>query len=233
VKNKRIWEIDLFRAVAITLMVIFHFVFDLNRFAGLDIEYLSGFWFWVGRSSALIFIFLSGISSGFSRNTVKRGIKVFSFGMLITLVTYFIFKDEYIRFGILHFLGLCMVLFPLLKKLNNAVLLILAIIIAVAAIPLQNVLVDTFLLLPLGFMYDGFRSVDYYPLIPYLSVFITGVITYKVYYYKKQSLFRFSFENKVIRKLSQKSLLIYLVHQPVIVSVIYAVMYFSGSIPGH
>ena len=41
--NRRIWELDFFRAIAIILMVIFHIVYDLNEFVGLDIDYLSGF----------------------------------------------------------------------------------------------------------------------------------------------------------------------------------------------
>jgi len=66
-------EIDLLRTVAMILMVVFHLVYDLNEFAGLDVNYWSGFWYWVGRAAAWTFIFLSGISSGFSRNTIKRG----------------------------------------------------------------------------------------------------------------------------------------------------------------
>jgi uncharacterized membrane protein len=95
-ERKRIWEIDFFRSIAIFLMVVFHIIYDLNQFSGIDLNYLSGFWYWEGRAAALIFIFLAGISSGFSRNTVRRGLKVFGLGLLITVITFIFFGKEYV-----------------------------------------------------------------------------------------------------------------------------------------
>ncbi|MDD4168895.1 MAG: heparan-alpha-glucosaminide N-acetyltransferase [Desulfotomaculaceae bacterium] len=218
--DKRIWEIDLLRTMAIIFMVAFHIVVDLNRFVGIDIDYLSGFWYWEGKASALTFIFLAGISSGFSKNNFIRGIKVLAYGMTITLVTYIFFREQYIRFGILHLLGTSMILFPLFKRINNLLLLISAVVIALTAIPLNNVFAHTSLLLPLGVMYKGFATLDYYPLSPYFAMFILGILAHKLYYYKRQSLYPFSYENKYISTISKHSLAIYLVHQPVIIGVI-------------
>lgn len=215
--NRRILEIDFLRAIAIILMVIFHIVYDLNEFVGLDIDYLSGFWYWEGKTSALMFIFLAGISSGFSKNTVKRGIKVLIFAMVITLVTYIFFREQYIRFGILHLLGTSMIFFPLLKKMNNILLFISAVFIAFTAISIKSTLVDTSLLLPFGVMYRGFVTLDYYPISPYLSVFILGILAYKMYYYKGQSIFKFNYKNEYLSIISKNSLAIYLIHQPVLV----------------
>ena len=47
-----------------------------------------------GKASALTFIFLAGISSGFSKNTVRRGIKVLVFAMTITLITYIFLENS-------------------------------------------------------------------------------------------------------------------------------------------
>lgn len=227
--NRRIWEIDLLRAIAIILMVAFHTVFDLNQFVGINIDYLSGFWYWEGKVSALTFIFLAGISSGFSKNSIKRGIKVFSFAMIITIATYIFFREQYIRFGILHFLGIGMILFPLLKKINNILLFIIALIIAIAAIPFNNILAGTSLLIPFGIMYSGFATLDYYPLVPYLSVFILGIIAYKIYYYRNQSLFKFNYKNEYISVLSKNSLTIYLIHQPLIIGMIFLLKFVTNS----
>ena len=209
-------------------MATFHTVFDLNQFVGIDINYISGFWYWEGKASALIFIFLAGISSGFSKNTVRRGIKVLAFAMAITLVTYIFYREQYIRFGILHFLGTSMILFPVLKRMNNLLLLISAAVIAFAAIPLKNILSDTSILLPFGVMYQGFDTLDYYPLIPYISIFILGIIVYKIYYYKKQSLFKFSYENEGISMISNNSLAIYLIHQPIIIATIFVIKFLTN-----
>lgn len=223
--NRRIWEIDFLRAIAIILMVIFHIVYDLNEFVGLDIDYLSGFWYWEGKTSALMFIFFAGISSGFSKNTVKRGIKVLIFAMVITLVTYIFFREQYIRFGILHLLGTSMILFPLLKKMNNILLLITAVFIVLAAISIKSTLVDTGLLIPFGVIYRGFATLDYYPISPYLSVFILGILAYKMYYYKGQSIFKFHYKNEYLSMISKNSLAIYLIHQPVLVGMAIVINY--------
>lgn len=225
-ENRRVWEIDLLRAIAITLMVIFHTIFDLNEFLGIDIDYLNGFWYWEGKASALTFIFLAGISSGFSKSTVRRGIKVLAFAMMVTIVTYIFFREEYIRFGILHFLGTSMILFPLLKSMNNVFLLISSMTLALIAIPLKNTVAGTSFLLPFGVMYRGFTTLDYYPLIPYLSVFILGILVYKMFYYKKQSLFKFNYQNEYITMISKNSLRIYLAHQPIIVAMIFLLKLF-------
>lgn len=218
--NRRIWEIDFLRAIAIILMVTFHTVYDLNEFVGIDIDYLGGFWYWEGKTSALTFIFLAGISSGFSKNTVRRGVIVLVFAMVITLVTYTIFREQYIRFGILHFLGVAMILFPLLKKMNNILLFLSAAVIAFVAVPFKDIFFDISRMLPFGVMNRGINTLDCYPLIPYLSVFILGILAYKMYYYKKQSLFKVYYENKYISMISKNSLAIYLIHQPVIVAMI-------------
>ncbi|MDD2233983.1 MAG: heparan-alpha-glucosaminide N-acetyltransferase [Desulfitobacteriaceae bacterium] len=218
--NRRIWELDLLRTLAIILMITFHTVFDLNNYVGINIKYQSGFWFWEGKISALLFIFLAGISSGFSKGTVRRGIKVFLFGMAITLVTYILFGEQYTRFGILHLLGVGMALFPVLKRINNIFLFLMTVIFAFAAIPVKHVLAETGLLLPFGIMYSGFATLDYYPLVPYLSVFILGVLVYKLFYYKRQSIFTFDYKNKYLSLISRNSLAIYLIHQPIIIALI-------------
>lgn len=220
--RRRIWEIDLLRALAIFLMVVFHFVYDLNEFVGVNVDYMSGFWYWEGKSSAILFMIVAGISSGLSKNSAKRGLKVFGFGIVISIATYIVFKEEYVRFGILHFLGVSMILFPLIYKINNWILAIIAAAIGFAAIPVNNIVVNTNLLIPFGFMYSGFVSVDYYPLIPYLSAFIIGILAYKIYYYKRESLFDFSFENREVSLVSRNSLMIYLMHQPILLAIIFA-----------
>lgn len=227
--GKRIWEIDLFRSIAIILMVVFHTVYDLSEFVGVNVDYRSGFWYWEGKSAALIFIFLAGISSGLSRSTVKRGLKVLAFAMAITLVTYIFFREEFIRFGILHLLAVGMILFPLLKRMNNVLLFISGAVIALAAIPVKANFTATGLLLPFGVMYRGFATLDYYPLIPYISVFILGILVYKLYYYNKQSLFKFSFENEFISVVSRNSLTIYLIHQPIILGMIFLLKFIANS----
>jgi uncharacterized membrane protein len=219
VKN-RILEIDLLRVTAIILMVGFHFVYDLKEFAGIDIDYTSTFWFSVGKTAALLFIFVSGISSCLGKNSTKRGLTVLGFGVLISIATYFFDSTEYVRFGILHFLGVSILLSYFLKKLNKLCLLLLSLVMALIGFWANTIQVATFLLLPFGFMYSGFSTMDYYPLFPYLAVFVFGILAYKIFYEQGKSFIKGEYRLKTIRFISKHSLVIYLVHQPILLGII-------------
>ena len=145
--------------------------------------------------------------------------------MVISFATFLFFGDEYVRFGILHFLGTSMILFPILKKLNEIALWILATVIVVISGWVESTLVPFSVLLPIGFRYQGFATVDYYPLVPYLSVFILGILAYKGFYYKRMSIFPFYFSNRTVRFLSKHSLIIYLLHQPILIAIIYGLKF--------
>ncbi|HZK55963.1 MAG TPA: heparan-alpha-glucosaminide N-acetyltransferase [Desulfosporosinus sp.] len=217
-------EIDVLRAVAIVLMVIFHFIYDLKEFGGVSVDYQSPFWFFIGKSSALTFIFVSALSSGFSRSPVRRGLKVLFYAMVITAVTFVFMRAEYVRFGILHFLGVAMILSPLLIRLPSWSLWSLAGASAVLGFWFKEQMLKTSLLIPFGLMYEGFASIDYYPLFPYLAVTLLGILAYRYFYAQRtEPLFLFKLKSKQIKWLSRNSLAIYLVHQPLLLLIFFIV----------
>lgn len=219
--SKRVWEIDYLRVFAILLMVIYHTVYDLSVYAGWSVVFDRGFWFWYGKL-AMIFPFVSGISSGFSRQgSWRNGLKLLLLGMGITGVTFLAIPEEFVRFGALHFLGVAMILYPLLNLLSSWALGALAGGIFLLTGTIAKIEVGSGLLVPLGITYYGYNSADYFPLFPYLGVFILGMIAYKLYYYKKQSLFRFDLGNKYIAAISKRSLWIYILHQPLLLGAIF------------
>ena len=222
--DHRYGEIDAFRALAIGLMVMFHLVYDLKEFAGANVDYQAPLWFVIGKTSALLFIFISGLSSGFSRHPVKRGLKVLFCGMAITVVTYLFMKEEYVRFGILHFLGVSMILSPLFFKLSSRTLWVLVGAFALLGFWFQGQVLETSLFLPFGLMYNGFSSIDYYPLFPYLAVTLLGILAYRGLYAQRMgTLFSSRLNFKFVKWLSQNSLGIYLIHQPFILLIIFVV----------
>jgi len=222
--QQRYGEIDFLRAVAILLMVLFHIVYDLREFAGMNINYQDPFWFLIGKASALLFIFISGLASGFSRSPVRRGFKVLLYGMGITLATYLVMKDMYVRFGILHFLGVAMILSPIIYSLSSRILWALAGASALLGFWFKGLVLETSLFLPLGLMSKEFASMDYYPLFPYISVTFLGVLAYRhLYAQRSKSLVAFKLDYKPILWLSRNSLLIYLVHQPIILLIIFSI----------
>ena len=222
--KERILEIDFLRSVAILLMVTFHLVYDLAVFYQYPLDYATGFWFWVGRSSAVLFIIISGVSSNFSAHLGRRALKVLAAAMLITAVTYFWDLDLYVRFGILHLLGVSMLAAVFFRRLNIWAAVLGGLLLFALGYVLDNYggNFSSGVFLPLGIIYPGFRSIDYYPLVPWAGIFLWGISLGKAFYPEKKSFFRR--EPHVIAGLNllgRHSLLIYLVHQPIILGILF------------
>lgn len=215
--NKRVFEIDLLRFIAIILMIVFHFAYDLNTYGNFNVDYSSIGLRSIGEISGFLFIFVSGISSGYSKHTTQRGFKIFGFGMAITIITYIVIGYQYVRFGVLHLLGVAILLYPFISFLQPLQLLLAAIGSYVLGFVFKGVVTSTFLLLPLGIYYNGFESVDYYPIFPYISYFILGIFAYKTFYKKGKRMIKKEIQISFITKASNYSLWIYLIHQPVLI----------------
>lgn len=222
IKTLRIWEIDAFRGVCILGMIVVHFIYDLNNFTNTRVL-LPQIYELVQNNGGILFIILSGISVTLGRKSLKRGIIVFALGILISLIT-FLFKADYIiKFGILHFLGLCMMLSPILKRLPKWVLGILGIGIIIFGYWINTISVDITWLFPLGITDKSFTSSDYFPLLPYLGYFMIGILLGKTIYKQKKSLLPGKISDilpiRGSKFCGRHSLWIYLIHQPIIVGI--------------
>lgn len=218
----RITEIDCFRGIAIILMIIFHIVFDLAYFYNWPIEYLHGFWYYQGKSSAILFMLVSGISTTFSRRPIRRGLTVLGAGMLISVVTYLYNPSMYIQFGILHLLGIGILIAPWVTRLPAWVLILTGTALVIASSWTDRLTTSTAWLLPLGITPSGFASLDYYPLQPWLGIVLYGMAAGKLLYAAKQPLWPATTASLPFRALSclgRHSLLIYLIHQPILLTV--------------
>ena len=171
-KTDRIWEIDFLRGIALILMIYFHLIYDLKEIYNFDIDYTSGFNAFTGRAAGTMFIFLSGISCTLSRSNIKRGLKILGLGLVITAATYFYDPDMVVVFGILHFLGSAILIYEVLKKLDAMVLAIIAVIIYSSGNLVGKIPMDSNILFFLGITSGNFISSDYYPLIPWLGLFL-------------------------------------------------------------
>ena len=122
--NKRIRIIDGIRGVAIIGMMVHHFLFDINNFLEIPIPVLQAEWFnGILTFGAGIFVFLCGTSTALSRNNLKRGAILVGFAIGETLITWLFMPEVAIWFGILHMLGISLILMyllrPLLQKLHS------------------------------------------------------------------------------------------------------------------
>lgn len=240
--GRRFWEIDFLRAIAIIMMVIFHALYDFNYFNIYKFNVNAGFWLYFARATASIFIFLVGISVilSFSKaknnnysKYFKKGLKVFFWGLVISLVTYLFLEKGFILFGILHFIGISVILiypFLRLKKLN----LIIGIVFIFIGIYLNKFQFSFNWLLWLGLKPQSFYTLDYFPLLPWFGVVLFGVFFGNTFYkdykrrFKLPNLTKFS----IIRNLcfvGKNSLIIYLIHQPILIILLH-ILKFANSL---
>ena len=224
--KKRIWELDAFRGICVLGMLIVHFVYDLTELYRL-VSWQPGDTFaWVQRWGGVLFLLLSGICVTLGRRSIRRGLIVFGCGLVCTAVTVGMYRlglsgnGIQIYFGVLHCLGMCMILWPVFRRLPWWVLLPLGLgIIMTGLWVFEPMRVPYPWLLPLGIQPQGLITSDYFPLFPNLGFFLLGSALGKTLYRRQQSLLpRVNDRNFLLRFLQlcgRQSLWIYLLHQPV------------------
>lgn len=230
-ERKRIDIIDALRGLSVILMVCHHMLFDLVVFLGAPAWFFSNPVFNpLQYLFAGLFIFLSGASSQFSRSNVKRGVKVFSIAIGFTIVTSLPFVNMPIRFGVLHLLGFSMMFYGLTRKLWDKIPKSIApalyiICIVGSALAVRYIRLDVSFLWMFGWITPEFFSADYFPLFPWLFVFLLG--TWAGTYVAEKKLPEWFYEKKVpiLPVVGKKSLLIYVLHQPVLYGIMMAVLY--------
>jgi uncharacterized membrane protein len=235
----RYWEIDALRGAAVLGMIGFHLAWDLAMFGLVRVNMGRGPWPWFSRVIATTFLTLVGISLVISdskrqdaprfRKYLLRGAKVFGLGMIITLVTYLALGRSYVFFGILHLIGFSIVAaYPFLPYRCRWVSLLLGIVIIAAGSTLNRQTATTPWFIWLGVNERSRSMVDWYPVLPWFGMVLVGIWLGHTLYTGGQR--RFTLPDwsgaPVIRQfatLGRHALLIYLVHQPVLMGILFAV----------
>ena len=224
-KTSRIWELDALRGLMIWMVVFIHLCFDLDYFLGIDLIKNPVLQYCMDHCG-ITFVTLSGISATIGRRSFRRGLQVFGCGMVITVVTGGMYllgmADRFIviYFGVLHLLGVCMMLWAGLRKLPLWARGLLGAAIWLMGRWFMTFTVDIPWLFPLGLTAPGFTTSDFFPLFPGLGWFLIGSCIGSLIYKEKRSLLpNFPAENFVVRFFrfcGTHSLWIYLIHQPVL-----------------
>jgi len=232
---KRFFEIDLLRGLAVIAMVAFHVLFDLNFFAGYDFSIGSGALLVMGRFAAASFVFLAGLALTLSYNRASkklrgkqlfkkyllRGLTIFFLGLTITLFTWAFFPKYTIFFGVLHLIGISIILgFAFVKK--RSILPPLGLIVIIVGLLIMPVYVSFPWLLWLGLKPVGFTSFDFFPLLPWFGVVLLGIFAGNTLYKEGQRSFAIPdlSNNPFVQALSflgRNSLAIYFLHQPILI----------------
>lgn len=234
----RFWELDFFRGVAVIMMILYHLLYDLSYFGGYRIDVHSGFWLYFAQATATIFILLVGISLTLSASKakmlgrtetlfvhfVKRALKIFSLGIAITLVTYFLIGRGLILFGVLHFIGVAIILaYPFLKLQTENIFI--GFIFILIGLYLQSLSFNLPGLFWLGLVSEDFYTLDYFPVFPWFGVVLIGIFLGNCLYPEHRRRIDLpdlsgTLWTRPFNSLGSRSLLIYLIHQPALIVIL-------------
>lgn len=242
--NTRLRKIDEIRGLTLISMILYHFMWDLYFIAGFHIDWYTGPIGYVWQKSICIcFIFISGFCFSMGKNRLKRSLLIFICGCIITAVTLIFMPENRVIFGILTFIGsagLIMILVDkphkylegkLDRKTLNLTMLIgnfiffIAffkvnfgqIFVFVGSIDVPHYFYSGYISTFFGFPAPTFFSTDYFAILPWIFLYFVGYYAEKIIlkinkvedYLKEDRL-------KAISFIGRKTLIIYMLHQPVL-----------------
>lgn len=238
----RYWEVDALRGIAVFMMIFYHTLFDINYLGIAGIPVGTGPLRLLAMGTVSIFLLLVGVSLTLSRHRhvkegggpeyrsfIRRGLKILAIAGIITLVTYLVVPEEFIVFGVLHCIGIAVIIGPLFIRfgiwnlIGGIVWILLGLFLSTFSGP--------YWLLWAGIAPEGFSSLDYVPILPWFGMVMFGIAGGTLLYPSGRRAFniadppsRLSFP---LLWSGRHSLLIYLIHQPLLLGAL-GILFPSG-----
>jgi uncharacterized membrane protein len=238
--SQRFIELDILRGCAIIFMIVLHLFWDLDYFGILP---LNKNFYSLNIIVPVMFFLLVGICQAVNDNkykdqpkkmylrTIQRGLWVLNLGMLFTLLTAIALPDRPIIFGVLHCIGCCIILSIPFVKFKSATNIVVATLIVITGLSIGAFFTienPNIFQLAIGIHQSniGQHTIDYFPLLPWLGVCLLGIALGNILY--KENIRRFPFPDlsrykptKLFTWLGQHSLTIYMLHQPIIIGLLF------------
>ena len=233
--------LDSFRGLVLISMIIFHFCWDLIYIFNVKWTWYKGTGAYIWQQSICwSFIFLSGFCWSLGKKHLKRGLLVFGAGAIVSFVTIVFMPESRVIFGVLTLIGTCMLVMALLEKYLKKVPSLAGFLIMILFfICTKNINrgylgfeIWNFLKLPdflykgmimtfFGFTEPGFFSTDYFSLLPWLFLFLSGYFIYRMIDEKQNIMKKYFTEGcRPLSFLGRHSLLIYMLHQPAVYGIL-------------
>ena len=233
----RIFLLDISRGVCVLAMIVYHFCWDLGYFGLIDLQLITqGLGLLIAQLIGLSFITIAGISSrlsslsnNFRPKFVKRFLKLVLISSVISAATFLLDRNSFIFFGILHLLAVCSLISLILIKIRNNFQLLL-ICLSATLISLSGITLDLpFILSWLGFNKQPPITNDFYPLFPWITFYFFGLWLGEIIIKeidKKSKISSVSYSGmsivfKFFEYTGQRSLIIYILHQPILFSLFF------------
>lgn len=219
-KATRIYEIDFLRLLALICMLLFHLIFDLAFFFNWSINYQSGFWNYIRLISVSLFLLVFGISCTLGNRSYSQYWKIFLAAAVISITTFFIFPEQYIRFGILHLIALTSLLYLVLPIKRARFYLLLATLVIIINYIKPEFVVQHDFFVWLDILPNNYSSVDHYPLLPWWSIILLGHYLGKSFYPERKSYFPCLAKYDNLLYPARHTLFIYIIHQPIFLALL-------------
>lgn len=235
--------LDTLRGLCVASMVCYHGMYDLVNLLGVEV---SWFWEWPGylwqQSVCWGFILLSGLCSRLSRHGISRGLLLLACGAGVSLVTELVIPEERIQYGVLTLLGSCALILSLLSRFFGrlgwklpdeaglfASLLLFFLLRDVPQgylgfedlrlLEIPSVLYGSDAFALLGFPGPGFTSSDYFPLIPWFFLYLSGYFLWGLLSRSERMKTLLRPGLRPLSFVGRHSLTVYLLHQPLLMGV--------------
>ena len=231
-------RIDVLRGVAIVVMIVYHFTWDLGFLGFIPLNIAQTGWGMnIARGIAASFLTLVGISlalanaNGFDFGGFwRRIVLVAGAAALVTLGTWFAMPDAFIFMGVLHCIALSSVVAAAFLRAP------LPVVLAAAALSFTLPLLVSLPPWPFGWILGLApfppRTNDYVPLFPWLGFVLTGLVIGRIFTPSTRRVFSTaplkSKSAEAIAKAGRHGLIIYLVHQPILIGALSAILFVFG-----
>lgn len=206
-KSKRFIEIDVAKGTAVILMVIFHYFYLCNFMHVRYYNVNSGILKVIAKLAHLTFIFVVGINLAVINeknkkaygedcyknyqmgNQFRRGVFLIGSGMIISILSYLAFGNMYVKFGILHFIGVSVILSQFIVNSKPLVIMVGLLIMSLYFIfeLFSNQLFSKCYDFPMTCFISGaknikYSSLDHFSIVPYFALICAGILVGYVLY---------------------------------------------------
>lgn len=246
--GKRAGIIDEVRGIAYILMVLYHIYYDIAVVYYIDLpDIVDMVMRFLQPFIAGTFIFLAGVSSNYSKNNFKRGTLYFFIGMMFTFVTSLFMPSQTIVFGVLHFIGIAVMIYGFIGRFTEKIPAVAGIILfgllyfvtiniphgymgidGIFRINLPSELYSSRYLFSLGFPHAGFSSGDYFPIIPNLFLFLSGSSLGTIFKSGRMAKGMYMVRFSGLAFIGRHGLWIYILHQPVVLFILELIFKCTG-----
>lgn len=233
--GRRIEVLDLARGLALFAMASYHFFWDIEQFGYLEPGTTTHGLFKVyARSIAGSFLFLAGVSLVLAHGKnirpaafAKRIGIVAGAAALISLVTFVVTPDSFIFFGILHAIAASSLIGLAFLRLPALVTVLVGVVCIALPAFYRNEVFNASWLSWIGLFTVPPRSNDFVPLMPWLGPFLIGMGCTKsaISYGVTERLAALNTGDnaisRVVRFCGRHSLAFYLMHQPLLLALVW------------